>query len=186
MQQDPEIRNFYEFNDNDLAVNRSGRLTDSQLQAVKSRNNLFRMVGLAGGGFLILIALLLILILLIVLAVSFFARDWSHSIIGMIALLAGIVILGGGGAFLVYFGLSKSKSNYVLRSTQGKVTLRTVNLTTSKGHSYKQYQMQIGGVEFVLDDDLVGHIKEGETYVMYYVDYQDGSEGIIQSVERLA
>ena len=66
------------------------------------------------------------------------------------------------------------------------MTLRTVNLTTSKGHSYKQYQMQIGGVEFVLDDDLVGHIKEGETYVMYYVDYQDGSEGIIQSVERLA
>ncbi len=46
--------------------------------------------------------------------------------------------------------------------------------------------MEIGGVTFVLDDELVGRIKEGEDYAIYYLDYQDGSEGIIQTVEKFA
>jgi hypothetical protein len=35
-------------------------------------------------------------------------------------------------------------------------------------------------------DDLVGKVKDGEGYAVYFIDYQNGTEGIIQSMERLA
>jgi hypothetical protein len=44
----------------------------------------------------------------------------------------------------------------------------------------------VGGVTFVLEDELVGKINKDEVYAIYYLDYQDGSEGIIQSMERIS
>jgi len=43
----------------------------------------------------------------------------------------------------------------------------------------------VGNYEFVLDDELVGKVKQGETYAVYFIDYQDGTQGIIQSMEKL-
>jgi hypothetical protein len=45
--------------------------------------------------------------------------------------------------------------------------------------------MKIEGVEFVLDDELVGVIKAGEMWAFYYLDFQDGSEGLILSAEQV-
>lgn len=55
-----------------------------------------------------------------------------------------------------------------------------------QGKAYTQYQFVVGNYEFVLDDELVGKVKTGETYAVYFIDYQNGTEGIIQSMERLA
>ena len=45
--------------------------------------------------------------------------------------------------------------------------------------------MKFGEVVFVLDDELVCLINSGERYMVYYVDYMNGGEGIIQSLEQL-
>jgi hypothetical protein len=177
------LRNFYEFGDEDLDANRQGQLTEKQLQEIQGRNNTFHMLGYGVGGAAMLLALLLVGLFCLVLLLWVLSKSWAGAAAGIPAFVGGILVLGGGGFWFMRFMLAKAKSNYVLRSTRGPVHLSAVNVSTRRG-SYQESHMEIGGVLFVLEDELVGKIKEGEDYAVYYLDYQGGSEGIIQSLEK--
>lgn len=182
---DKALRNFYEFNDDVLEANRQGQLTENQLQEIQGRNNTFRLLGYGVGGAAMLLALLLVGLFCLTMSLWLISKSWAGAAAGIPIFIISIPLLGGGGFWFMRFMLAKAKSKYVLRSTRGPVHLRAVNVRTRRG-SYQESQMEIGGVLFVLEDELVGKIQEGEDYAVYYLDYQDGSEGIIQSLERFA
>jgi hypothetical protein len=181
-------RRFYEFNDDDLYYNRLGKLSPKQTETVESVGRTLRTVNsalskvflLLGGGIILFSLLAMFLI-------------WAINDPDMKGLY-GVTVMGlviGSGMF--WIGISfkryvpaKARTNYVLRTVQGPVHLTKFHIRTNKDTtSYVEHHMQFGDVEFVLEDELVKHIKEGENYAVYYLDYQDGSEGIIQSAERL-
>ena len=132
---DQAIRDFYEFDDDDLYANRNGQLTEKQVRMAAPRN-----------------------------------------------------ALGSAGGILSLVGLSKTKPQprYVLKRAEGPVMLEEIPVTSSHGKGYVEYHMKIAGVEFVLDDELVGVINQGDVCAFYYLDFQDGSEGLILSMESLA
>jgi hypothetical protein len=179
------LRSFYEFNDDDLDANRQGRLSEKQLKVIKAVSNNRRMLAYAIGGFALLIGLLILGVVVIALLLCLVAQTWnSGATTGIISGVAGIIVLFGVAAYFMRLLLRKANAKCVLRTAQGAVHLTAVNV--SSGHrSYKEHQMQIGNALFVLEDELVGRIKEGEDYAVYYLDYQDGSEGIIQSLEKV-
>ncbi len=133
---DQAIRDFYEFDDDDLYANQMGRLTEKQLRMAQARLS-------------------------------------TKSLGGLLSLA----------------GLGKPKppdpSKYALKSVRGPVQISEIQETSSHGHPYTTYHMQIEGVEFVLDDELVGLINQDDNCVFYYLDFLDGSEGLILSMERL-
>ncbi len=93
------------------------------------------------------------------------------------------------GGILSLVGLGKPKpvdqSQYMLKSVQGPVQISETQVSSSRGGHYTEYYMQIEGVEFVLDDELVGLINQDDNCIFYYLDFLDGSEGLILSMERL-
>ena len=179
------IRRFYEFDDTDLAANRSGQLTERQLNIVKSRNRLYYMVGYGLGGFILLCALCGLGA-----ALLYFVLDWlvmkSWTISSYFGFASGILVATVGGGLIMKYGLSKAKSKFVLKKTEGPVVLEHFRVSSSSHTSHLEYNMTVGGVTFVLEDELAGPIKKDQVYAIYYLDYQDGSEGIIQWMERLA
>ena len=93
------------------------------------------------------------------------------------------------GGILSLVGLGKPKpvdpSQYALKRVQGPVQISEIQASSSRGHHYTEYHMQIEGVEFVLDDELVGLINQDDNCIFYYLDFLDGSEGLILSMERI-
>jgi len=53
-----KLKKFYEFNDDDLNVNRSGRLMQKQMSGIQDRSKMIGMVGYGFGVFMIAVALL--------------------------------------------------------------------------------------------------------------------------------
>ena len=98
------------------------------------------------------------------------------------ASLLWVLIFGGIAIFLR--SAANTKSQVLLRSARGPVKIKGYK-EVSDGKRYTQYQFVVGNYEFVLDDELVGKVKQGETYAVYFIDYQDGTQGIIQSMEKL-
>ncbi len=133
---DQVIRDFYEFDDDDLYANRMGRLTEKQLRMAQARLS-------------------------------------TKSLGGLLSLV----------------GLGKPKppdsSKYALKRVQGPVQISETQVSSAHGHTYPEYSMKIEGVEFVLDDELVGVINQDDNCIFYYLDFLDGSEGLILSMERL-
>jgi hypothetical protein len=182
------IRRFYEFDDSDLAANRQGQLSERQLGVIRAVSNQRKILGNAIRIFSIVISVGIMAILGFVLLLSLVLRAWnSGETVGMTWGSIGITALLIAGYYFSHLLFKKANANYVLRTVQGPVTLSSFRVRIQRsGRSYLEHHMKIGEVEFVLEDELVGCIKDGENVAIYYLDYQDDSEGIIQSMEKLA
>ena len=180
------LREFYEFNDDDLEANRQGRLSAKQAEVIESVRNTRRTFGNMIGNFQNKLKMGLLIVVVILLLITLATKRWEITaapiIVGIFFLISDLGTTGLVKRTL----LAQANSTYILRTTRGPVHLTTID-ARSGPHSnyYKEHQMQIGEPVFVLDDELVRCIKEGENYAVYYLDYQDGSEGIIQSLEKL-
>lgn len=97
-------------------------------------------------------------------------------------LAAGIV-----GTLILRYGLRKGNPKFVFMKARGAVDVEKIHVKSSgsSSGSFTEYHMKIDGVEFVLDDELVGVIKAGEMWAFYYLEFQDGSEGLILSAEQM-
>jgi hypothetical protein len=191
------LKRCYEFTDEDLKANRNGVLSESQLKSleelkefklerakVHSANLMTVAVVLLGAFFcLILPSLLLGLLIFGASVLSTFGEP--SVLFGMIAML----VVGTGFIYasrrLRDYLTKRATRKYVFRQVEGPVQLEELEMS-GRYKNYKQYQMKIGDAVFVLEDELVPHIKKGDNCVVYFLDYQDGSEGAIMSMECTA
>ncbi len=181
------LKEFYDFDDADLEANRDGKLTEKQLRMMTTRNNAYRRVGYGGGGFFLGMAVLIALIWFIVFAFCLLTNNWSGFQGASIGAGISVPISGVVGGLVLRYGLSKSNPKFVLKKTEGPVVVDEGNVQgDSETSSSVEHHMTIDGVQFVLDDELVGVIKADEVYAIYYLDLQDGSEGLILSLERIS
>jgi hypothetical protein len=178
------LKDVYEFDDEDLNANRSGRLSEKQLERLKQKNQFLKAGGKKAGRYFFGIAAILPLCMVPVgFLTLFISKDWPHTLEAWGASLLWLLIFGGIAIFLGSAG--KTKAQVLLRTARGPVEIKKYNEQSSNGKRYIQYQFVVGNYEFVLDDELVGKVKQGESYAVYFIDYQDGTEGIIQSMEKL-
>ena len=183
------LRKFFEFEDDDLYANRQYRLSDRQRKGMDDRAAFVKTGGaklaLFFYGLTALFACIFIPVgLLTVLAVN----DWGHGLMAFGAGALGIVIFGGIGLFMQFGGNPKPGQSYAVRSVSGPVSLGQEEQQSSAdlgGGHYTVHFMTLGGMTFVLDDELVGKIREGENYAIYYTNYENGADGMILSMESL-
>jgi hypothetical protein len=183
------LKECYEFDDADLEANRNGRLTERQTKMLADRSKMLKFGGVGLGTVLIVLALLLpACIVPVSLLAVLVSRDWAHALEGAAGSLVWLLVFGVPGVYFLRSGSSQGRSQEVLRNIQGPIAIHTVTLHSSGSisHEYEQYQMKIGNDEFVLDDELVGKVTEGGTYAINFIDFQNGSEGLILSMECLS
>jgi len=183
------LKKFYEFDDDDLYANRQYRLSDRQRKGMDDRAAFLktggRKLAIFFYGLTALFACIMIPVGLISVLVL---NDWGHGLMALGAAVLWIVIFGGIGLFMQFAGNPKPGQVHAVRSVSGPVSLSQEEQQSSShsgsGH-YTVHFMTLGGKTFVLDDELVGEIKEGENYAIYYTNYQNGADGMILSMESL-
>ncbi len=186
-----KIKKFYEFNDDDLFANKNGRLSQKQINDMRDRSKTIRMVGYLAGGFFTLLALCMGTLLLFVLMLNFLDKHGaSVDISTLVTLVITFILFAGIGGYVLWRTTVRGKSTGVIRNISGPIQIRAVELSTTsktgRKRYYKQYQMRIGdSSEFVLDDDMVSVVKEGDEYSVNFMDFQNGLEGLILSMEKL-
>jgi hypothetical protein len=178
------LKNVFDFDDDDLNANRIGRLSEKQLDRLKQRNQFMKVGGKRAGRYFLGIAAILPLCMVPVgFSTLFVSKDLPHTLEAWGASLLWLLIFGGIALFLR--SAANAPSQVLLRTVKGPVKIKAYKEKSSEGRAYTQYQFLIGQNEFVLDDELVGKVKQGEAYAVYFIDYQNGTEGIIQSMEKL-
>jgi len=188
------LKKFYEFDDDDLYANRNGKLSPKQAQMIQNRGQVIKKVGYALGGIFGAIALCVGSLFLFVLLLAVLLHNWSVStaVIPLISTALGFMATAAIAGYILWLTRTKGQSRGVLRNISGAIQIRVVVLTSTSSRShrsrkYNQYQMSIGeSNELVLDDELVGIVKEGDAYSINFMDFQNGSEGLILSMECLA
>ena len=172
---DLELRNYFEFDEGDLATNRAGRLSEKQnlkiAEAESGANQIFFWAG--------------VVFILMALAFSYGllkpAVEAGWTIVEMSDLVGsaiGFVVVWGILGFLAIgsFRLSKSKMDSSVQKVEGKVNFvkveKRVTNTSSNGPKYRteeQYELRVGRIAFEnVEEELLNTIEEGDTYAFYY------------------
>lgn len=172
---DLELRNYFEFDEGDLATNRAGRLSEKQslkiTEAESGANQIFFWAG--------------VVFILIALAFSYglfkpaVEAGWTTARMSdLVGSAIGFVVIWGILGFLAVgsFRLSKSKMDSSVQKVEGKVNFvkveKRVPNTSSNGPKYRteeQYELRVGRVSFEnVEEELLNTIEEGDTYAFYY------------------
>jgi len=170
-----ELRNYFEFDEGDLAANRAGRLSEEQslkiAEAESGANQIFFWAG--------------VVFILMALAFSYglfkpaVEVGWTiASTSDLVDSAIGLVVIWGILGFLAVgsFRLSKSKMDSSVQKVEGKVNFvkveKRVPNSSSNGPKYRteeQYELRVGRVAFEnVEEELLNTIEEGDTYAFYY------------------
>lgn len=173
---DTDLKKFFNFDENDLNTNRSGKLSAKQKTKLETSEKGADQILVGAGVVFILIALII---------VYFVAGD------AILRLFSGslnsgdiLTIILGGGLPILFFGffahgafkMGSSKFDNTVLSVQGKVNFvkveKQVPTSTSEVSNYRtvqQYELRVGKVAFEnVDEELLNMIEEGDTYAFYY------------------
>ena len=172
---DLELRNYFKFEEGDLATNRAGRLSEKQnlkiAEAESGANQIFFWAG--------------VVFILIALAFSYglfkpvVEAGWTTARMSdLVGSAIGFVVVWGILGFLAIgsFRLSKSKMDSSVQKVEGKVNFvkveKRVTNTSSNGPKYRteeQYELRVGRIAFEnVEEELLNTIEEGDTYAFYY------------------
>ncbi|MGA7193471.1 MAG: hypothetical protein WBW94_07545 [Anaerolineales bacterium] len=184
---DPQLMNYFNFNEADLQANRNGQLTEKQKGRLVKEDKRDRTGSIIGGGFLILIALIGVVIAI---AAGAADPDWGFRI-GFGLGFGCIWPLAWGG--VGYFILSRAfaKFQVQLKRAEGPVNIinaeRTSTHTDSDGFShtshYFVHELHVGGKSFDVEATLADVMMQGDTYALYFT---EGSENDILSAELIS
>jgi hypothetical protein len=168
-----ELQKYFDFNESDLAANRSGILSNKQRikleENAKFTNKIFHIAGIS----IYIIGIFPTLILLLAHANVEFLIIWS---------IVWISLCGFAGFKVIRIGKS-DKSGLILKRVEGKVNIikeETHNNATSQ--MVDDYELHIGGVSFDIDSDLADLIMQGGIYTIYYIK----GEKDIMSAEKIS
>ena len=190
---DQALRDFFKFDDADLAANRNGSLTEKQKQKLIQANKSDKKFGIGcglGAGVLFLGVASIFPFVFIPMGLSSLAEHDPGSATGsFIAAAVWAVIWGGIGLVALYLGFKSGtadKSKVLLKKAAGPINLVGIERTGEHGHTYIDHELHIGKEEFDVDEDIAGLMMQGDPYAFYYVENMDGSGKNILSVERIS
>jgi hypothetical protein len=177
------VINIFDFNENDLSINKRGQLSPRQVEWLKmvargvrsfSWRSAFITIGFTCLGLCIILALSL-------------QNERSRAallsspmnlivLIGMVPLILGILALV---IFLNYRNANKLE-NSVLSSVAGAIRF---DQDSSGESGITSYYVFVGKKRFTFDDDMSAVFKEGEKYKVYYC--KSGLYEFVMSYEAL-
>ncbi len=164
---DPQLINYFKFDQADLLANQAGYFTDKQRARLITEDKSDRKWSLIGGIFLTLIGLGG---LIGAFAAGIASNDWGFRIgFGIGFGVIWPVVWGGIGVALISSALSKHQIK--LASVQGRVNIVRRESYSSEHHTTSVYhELHIGGQEFSVKEDLADVMMQGDEYILYYVD----------------
>jgi uncharacterized membrane protein len=163
MDNDEELRDYFDFNDADLFANRNGYLSPRQQAREKkdalSTKKMLKIVGVI----LLVLALLPIIILFILKAAWHTWLFW-----GLIWPILGVFL-----AFWAFRFARATSTEDTLKTVEGRVNIIKEEMEEANMHKYYDYYWNIGGVKFdVADSDKVDILQQGDMYRVYYLDLE--------------
>jgi len=176
MDNEEELRKYFDFDDADLFANRNGYLSPRQQDRTKKdqrfsrkffRNLGFILIGLA------LIPFIILLINVLLYHESYWYLWLIFTVVGIIWIIPAIF----------FFRVASDRNDKdTLKTVEGQVN--TVEEVHEGPHLHKDYDYywKIGGVRFdVLDPGKVDILEQGDTYRVYYLDLAKA----IMSLEKI-
>ena len=165
------LQKFFDFNEGDLAANRSGRLSPRQAERLKGMHKSYQ------GNYVTRAVIVVGALALVAIAAFFLLSDgFGSASIG--ALIRGVLVIGLV-LFLVYQRANK-KVDTGVRKAQGPVNIVKVEKEVidhargaGKNRIYRKriqvYEMRVGGTTFDnVSEDLPNLIQNGDEYTFYY------------------
>jgi hypothetical protein len=188
MNNDQPLRDYYHFDEADLNANRSGRLTEKQVQRLKTEKKQSKIWGIGCGLGLFVIASIFP-IAFIPMAIDAFTKGHVLAGIGdLVGPVIWVAVWGGLGLFLTIGSFSKSDSKIYLKSLTGPINLVGVERRSGgeHPHTYIEHELHIRGKEFEVDEEMGGYMMQGDIYTIYYIENLDGTGDEILSLEWVA
>jgi len=182
---DRDLQNFFQFDDDDLAANRSGRLTKNQTTRLIQEKKDWRNTGF-GLGIVLLVISLIFPIVYIPQAVKAFA---AGEILGGLGILIMPLIwfpIWGGLGYLSLKSSIKPSSKISINRVTGPANLVAVERQSGSENSSTSidYRLHVGKKRFDLDGDAGGVLMQGQVYTVYFTESEDDMPTDILSLER--
>lgn len=178
-----ELMKFFNFDETDLAVNRTGVLSQKQLQNYAQANKIIRIIAVVCGLFLAGVALIFPIFMI---APIWELRNEPVFMLPfllpmLLASLIWVLVWGLFGAWVVRKLLTIQPAP-VLDKAEGKVRVAG-SKRSSSGHSgtYTAYVLHVGRKRFEVDDEVKDWITNGESCIVYFIKSTDN----IVSVEQI-
>jgi hypothetical protein len=192
---DQALREYFKFDEADLAANRNGALTEKQKQKLIQDNKSSKTWGVGCGiGALVLflgIASIFPIVFIPMGLHSMQEGDMGGAIGSFIAAGVWALVWGGIGIGAAVFGLksgTEDRSKVVLKKVAGPINLVGVEKRSGgeHPHTYIDHELHIGQEEFDVDEDVAGFMMQGDPYAFYFIENLDGTGKNVMSAERLA
>ncbi len=183
-----ELEKHFVFDQADLEANRQGQLTDKQIKYLAEDVKDTRIVGWGCSAVFFIIALIVLILSLVAFIRSGQSFDGA-ALQSLVPTLTLAGILGIAGLMMALWTLTRSgaKSNASLKKEEGPINIVAVERRVDLKHPvYIAHELHIGHVSFDVKADLANLMQQGDRYAIYYTQGPDGSEKLIQSVERLS
>ena len=184
---DPQLMNYFKFDEADLQANQNGQFTDKQKSRLVKEDKRDKTWSVFGGGFLILIGLIG---LIGAIAAGIADPDWGFRIgFGLGFGCIWPLVWGGIGIFILRRAFSQFQVK--LLRVMGPVNIikaeRTSTSTDSDGFThtshYFVYELHVSGQSFDVQSNLADIMMQGDTYAVYFT---EGSENDILSAELIS
>jgi len=191
--EDQALRDYFKFDEADLAANRNGGLTEKQKMKLVKDNKSSKTFGIGcgigGGFFLIAIASIFPIVFIPMGLSSLQEHEMDAATSAFIAAAVWVLVWGGFGIVAIVWGIksgTKDRSKVLLKKAAGPVNLVGIERTGKHGHTYIDHELHIGQEEFDVDEKVAGFMMQGDLYAVYYVEDMDGSGQQVLSVEHLS
>jgi len=199
---DQALKDFFNFDDADLSLNRLGQITEKQKARLIQGDKTKRTLGTAAGILFGVIALIGlcggVAMTLIPLGIGLSAGQNLQERLAMgVGLGSAFGLIGGlsfgciwpliwGGLGFLFYKITHSKFQVQLQRVEGPINIvREVRSSYSNHHthSYHVNVLHVGGKSFDVSGDLANILMQGEPVAFYYT---EGSERKILSAESIS
>ncbi len=160
----PQLEQYFKFDDADLAANRMGQVTPKQVARMTQEVKTSRTGGLIFGSLLMIVAILPALL-----------TAGAVQQMGIVFILPWTCIwlpIWGAIGYALIRGAFK-KHVVTLQKVEGPINIiKTVSESTDNDgmhHTSYEYELHVGGKEFDVESDLANYMMQGDTYAIYYV-----------------
>jgi len=166
---DKPFRAYYEFDDNDLYLNRQGRLSDRQYKQLSTLEQDSRRFNRLGATVALVTAAALPCLILPISLLTLLNQNWTALVLAWVGSAAWLAVFGGAGLWLLRSARAANRTNWDVRTVQGQAGLTQVQRRSTGRYrrNYIVHFFTLGESSFELDDTLVGHVRDGDHLAVY-------------------